>query len=125
MNKVTLIGRLTKDPSVSVATSGVRVAKFILAVDRRGKKDEADFIACTAFDKKADFFEKYVTKGTKMAIIGHIQTGSYTNTAGSKVYTTDVIVEESEFCESKKAEKKESNDFMDVPGNIEADLPFA
>lgn len=107
MNKVVLIGRLTKDPEVRY-TQGDQpmcVARYTLAVDRRGKQKEgqqtADFISCVAFYRAGEFAEKYFHKGLKIAITGRIQTGSYTNRDGQKVYTTDVVVEEQEFVESK------------------------
>jgi single-strand DNA-binding protein len=113
MNKVILMGRLTRDPDVRYSSQGDRqlaVARFTLAVDRRGRRSAngsneqtADFINCVAFDRQAEFAEKYLRKGTKIAITGRIQTGSYTNRDGQKVYTTDVVVEEQEFAESKAA----------------------
>ena len=102
MNKVLLMGRLTRDPEVRQAGE-TTVARYALAVDRRGKKDEADFINCVVFGKGAEFAEKYLKKGTKIAVTGHIQTGSYKSNEGRTVYTTDVVVEDQEFCESKKA----------------------
>lgn len=133
MNKVILIGRLTKDPEVRVGNN-VTVARYSLAVDRKFKKDgepSADFINCIAFGKGAEFAEKYLTKGIKIAITGRIQTGSYKNKEGSTVYTTDVIVEEQEFCESKNASSEPSNnqpkantDWMNVPDDLEDSLPF-
>lgn len=103
MNKVILTGRLTSDPEVK-QTEQSTIAKYRLAVDRRFKKEgeqTADFISCVAFGKSAEFVDKYLLKGMKIAIVGRIQTGSYTKDDGQKVYTTDVIVEEHEFCESK------------------------
>ena len=110
MNKVILMGRLTREPEIRY-TQGERqmaVARYTLAVDRRGRggnngEATADFISCVAFDKSAEFAEKYFHQGTKILITGRIQTGSYTNKDGQKVYTTDVIVEEQEFAESKAA----------------------
>jgi len=107
MNKVILMGRLTKDPEVRY-TEGANVmaiAKYTLAVDRRDKDAGTDFISIVAFDKNGEFAEKYLHKGTKILVTGRIQTGNYTNKDGNKVYTTDVIAEEQEFCESKKAEE--------------------
>ncbi len=104
MNKVILIGRLTKDPELRYTNSGKAVANYTLAVDRDYKKEgqpDADFIRCVAYDKGGEFAGKYLKKGTKIAIVGHIQTGSYEKN-GQKVFTTDVIVEHHEFCESKK-----------------------
>ena len=106
MNRVILMGRLTKDPEIRYgsADASMAIAKFTLAVDRRFKRDgeaTADFIGCTAFGKTAEFFQRYVRQGTKMCIEGRIQTGSYTKSDGQKVYTTDVIVDNAEFAESK------------------------
>lgn len=107
MNKVILLGRLTKDPDVrqSQGAEPVTIARYILAVDRRQKKQEgqqaADFISCVAFGKAGEFAEKYLHKGTKICVSGHIQTGSYTRQDGTKAYTTDVVIEEQEFAESK------------------------
>ena len=110
MNKVILIGRLARDPDVRYTQGGMAVTRYTLAVDRRFKKNDengneqtADFISCVAFGKSAEFAEKYLRKGIKTAVTGRIQTGSYTNRDGQKVYTTDVVVEEQEFVESKKA----------------------
>ena len=108
MNRVTLIGRLTRDPDIRYTQSDnpICIARYSLAVDRRYKKDgqqEADFPSCIAFGKTAEFAEKYLCKGMKIAINGRLQTGSYTNKDGAKVYTTDVVVEEHEFVESKAA----------------------
>ena len=132
MNKVILTGRLTRDPDVKLsANNSTLIARFTLAVDRKGKKNEADFISCIAFGKSAEFYEKYVAKGMKMAITGRIQTGSYTNKDGKKVYTTDVIVEESEFGESKKAAQEHANGQddnsvpMEIPDVLEEELPFS
>ena len=108
MNKVILMGRLTRDPDVrySAGENSTAVARYTLAVDRRFRRDgdaTADFIGCVAFGRQAEFAEKYLRQGTKIAITGRIQTGSYTNREGQKVYTTDVVVEEQEFAESKNA----------------------
>ena len=130
MNKVILMGRITKDPDVR-SNGDSTVTRFSLAVDRRYKKDNetADFIGCVAFGKTAEFIEKYCHKGTKLVVTGRIQTGNYTNKEGQKVYTTDVIVEECEFAESKKAsesnepkEEKPDDDFANVDEDLE--LPF-
>lgn len=132
MNKVILMGRITKDPDVR-SNGDSTVTRFSLAVDRRFKKDNetADFIGCVAFGKTAEFIEKYCHKGTKLVVTGRIQTGNYTNKEGQKVYTTDVIVEECEFAESKKAsesnepkEEKPDDDFMTVDENTD-ELPFS
>lgn len=107
MNKVILMGRLTKDPVIIAGESkdSVNIAKYTLAVDRH-YNDETDFISCVAFGGSADFAEKYLYQGIKILITGRIQTGSYTNKDGVKVYTTDVIVENQEFCEPKRAEEE-------------------
>ena len=132
MNKVILMGRITKDPDVR-SNGDSLVTRFSLAVDRRFKKDNetADFIGCVAFGKTAEFIEKYCHKGTKLVVTGRIQTGNYTNKEGQKVYTTDVIVEECEFAESKKAsesnelkEEKQDDGFMNVPDDDTDELPF-
>ena len=107
MNKVIIIGRFTRDPEIKYTTgeNATATARFSLAVNRRFKNKEgnydADFINCVAFGKTAEFIEKYFTKGMAIGITGRIQTGSYTNKEGQKVYTTDVVVEETEFVESK------------------------
>lgn len=137
MNKVIMIGRLTKDPDVrySAGENTTAVARYSLAVDRKYKKDgeaNADFINCIAFGKNGEFAEKYLHKGTKIAVVGRIQTGSYTNKDGNKVYTTDVVVEEQEFCESKSQQGNNQQqtppsvgtDFMKIPDGIENELPF-
>ena len=122
MNKVMLIGRVTKDVDVDATPNGKKFARYTLAVDRRG--EGADFISCVAFEKGAEFAGKYLTKGTKIAVEGRIQTGSYTNRDGQKVYTTDVIVEQQEFVEPKKATREipETDGFIDAPAE---GLPFA
>ena len=132
MNKVILMGRLTGEPEVRYTTGETQtcVARYRLAVNRRFKKDEADFINCTAFSKQGEFAEKYLRKGTKILVSGRIQTGSYQNREGIKVYTTDVIIEEQEFAGSKaqqappKQEAPKKDDFMDIPDGIESELPF-
>ena len=131
MNKVILIGRLTKD--VETRYSGeMAIARYTLAVDRKFKKEgekTADFISCVAFGKSGEFAEKYLKKGMKIAVTGRIQTGSYDDKDGKKVYTTDIVVEEHEFCESKgtqesaPAPKTDSDGFMALPDGIE-ELPF-
>lgn len=124
MNLSILTGRLTKDPEARQTANG-SMARFTLAVDRIGKDKNADFIPCVAFGKTADSAATYLHKGTKIALDGRIQTGSYTNKEGVKVYTTDVIVNHWEFCESKQAQPKEEPDgFMAVPGEIDEALPF-
>ena len=104
MNKVVLIGRLVADPEIRITQSGKCVASYRLAVDRAFKSEgqpDADFISCVAWGKNGEFCQKYLHKGMKIAVEGRIQTGSYTKEDGTKVYTTDVIVEHHEFCESK------------------------
>ena len=138
MNKVILMGRLTRDPEVryTQGDNAMAIARYSLAVDRRFKKDgepDADFINCVAFGKSGEFAEKYLKKGTKVAVVGRIQTGSYTNKDGQKVYTTDVVVEEQEFAESKNSGSSDNNqsapvnkntDFMNIPDGIDEELPF-
>lgn len=139
MNKVILLGRLTRNPDVRYTNnqdgSQTAIARYTLAVDRRFKKDgeqAADFISCVAFGKQGEFAEKWLKQGTKIALTGRIQTGSYTNKEGQKVYTTDVVVEECEFAESKassnggaESQPNQPDDgFIDVPEGIENDLPF-
>ena len=149
MNKAMLIGRLTRDPEVrySQGENSTAVARFTLAVDRRfrraGDTSEADFIGCVAFGKQAEFVEKYFKQGMKMVAVGRIQTGSYTNKDGQKVYTTDVVVEEVEFAESKGNNPESGNHnngyqrdfkpepssamgdgFMNIPDGIDEELPF-
>ena len=142
MNKVILMGRLTRDPDVRYTTGEkqMSIARYTLAVDRRFKRDgeqTADFITCVAFDRNAEFAEKYLKQGTKVCVTGRIQTGSYTNKDGVKVYTTDVVIEECEFAESKNAsansgfsqarpEPEAAGDgFMNIPDGVEDEgLPF-
>ena len=110
MNKVELIGRLTRDVDFKESET-TSIARFTLAVDRRIRKDgddNADFVGCVAFGKNAEFIEKYFRQGMRMALVGRIQTGNYTNHDGQKVYTTDVVAEEVEFCESKKNEESKN-----------------
>ena len=146
MNKVVLIGRLTRDPEIrySQGVQAIAVARYTLAVDRRFRRDSesqtADFIGCVAFGRQAEFAEKYFRKGTKIAVTGRIQTGSYTNREGQKVYTTDVVIEEQEFAESKAASAENGfhpmeadrpspsnavgDGFMNIPDGIDEELPF-
>ena len=131
MNRVIEIGRLTKDPDVRWTQGNPQtcIARFTLAVDRRFKKDgeaSADFISCVAFGKTAEFIEKYFRQGNKAVIEGRIQTGSYTNKDGQKVYTTDVVVESVEFGESKKASDPAPapDKFVSIPEGIDEELPF-
>ena len=124
MNKAIISGRWTADPKTS-STAGnepMTIAKGSIAADRRGKDKGADFINVVAFGKIADHIGKYYTKGMRTVIAGHIQTGSYTGKDGKKVYTTDVVIDEIEFGESKKAEKPNLDDFTNVPDDDE--LPF-
>lgn len=138
MNKVILMGRLTRDPEVRYMQNenSTAVARYSLAVPRKYKTDgqDCDFINCVAFGKNGEFAEKHLRKGIKITVAGRIQTGSYTNRDGQKVYTTDVIVEEQEFCESKNASQQsesrpqdmpqtDSDGFMQVSEDM-GDLPF-
>ncbi|MBQ7678784.1 MAG: single-stranded DNA-binding protein [Butyrivibrio sp.] len=162
MNKVILMGRLTKDPDVrySQGENASAIARYTLAVDRRFQRrndpdaQSADFISCVAFGKSGEFAEKYLHKGTKIAVEGRIQTGSYVNRDGAKVYTTEVVVENQEFAESKNANgggggysrggydrgdrgdygapsadagipQAPSDGFMNIPDGIDEELPFA
>lgn len=124
MNKAILVGRLTRDPEVRDTQNGTRVARYTLAVDRRG--EGADFISCVAFNKGAEFAQKWLKKGTKLIVTGRIQTGAYENKDGHKVYTTDVIVDEQEFAESKKASSENTEeDFLTIPDDADVEgLPF-
>ncbi len=145
MNKVILMGRLVRDPEVrySQGENATAVARYTLAVDRRFNRnngeESADFIGCVAFGKSAEFAEKYLHKGTKLLVTGRIQTGSYTNKDGARVYTTDVVVEDQEFAESKNASGANeggysapvrtantsiSDGFMNIPDGIDEELPF-
>ena len=145
MNKVILMGRLTRDPEIrySQNENSVTIARFTLAVDRRFKRQgddqAADFINCVAFGKTAEFVENYLKQGTKVVGCGRIQTGSYTNKEGQRVYTTDIVIEELEFAESKKSaqqydtgsaaqrpEPSETADgFVNIPDGLEDGLPFS
>lgn len=146
MNKAILMGRLTRDPDVrySQGENPMAIARYTLAVDRRFKRDgeqNADFINCLAFGRSAEFAEKYFKQGTKIAVSGRIQTGSYTNREGVKVYTTEVVIEEQEFAESKAVSDSHVNrsasqpaapdmadssaeGFMNIPDEIGGELPF-
>ena len=144
MNKVILMGRLTRDPEIrySQGNDQMAIARYTLAVDRRFNRNgdqTADFINCVAFGRSAEFAEKYLKQGTKIVATGRIQTGSYTNKDGNKVYTTDVVVEECEFAESKNAAGDNSgftpsdrpspssaagDGFMNIPDGIDEELPF-
>lgn len=136
MNMVVLMGRLTRDPEVRASQSGLTIASYTLAVDRRFKRDgepSADFIRCKCFGKTAEFAERHFRKGVKIAVSGRIETGSYEGKNG-KVFTTDIIVDSQEFCESKSAieeaqeeQKREAapdTEWMQVPDGIEEALPF-
>ena len=131
MNKVILMGRLCKDPEIK-GEGQSKVAKYSLAVDRRFSKsddDKTDFINIVVFGKGAEFSEKYLKKGMKVLVTGRIQTGSYVNKDGVKIYTTDIVVEDQEFCESKgnstQSERPTTDDdFMNIPDNIKDDMPF-
>lgn len=159
MNKVILMGRLTRDPEVrySQGENPLAIARYTLAVDRRqsrssnGEEQSADFISCVAFGRTGEFAERYLRKGTKIAVTGRIQTGSYTNKDGVKVYTTEVVVEDHEFAESRNASQSGDNSFgggfngggytggsnsnapapsgagdgfMNIPDGIDEELPF-
>lgn len=131
LNKCIIIGRLCKDVENMIAAGkdgDLSISRYSLAVDRKGKKDETDFISCVCFGKTADFAAKYLSKGMKVAIEGRIQTGKYEKD-GRTVYTTDVVVENHEFCEGKKTEEGHKQDdvdsFMNVPEGIEDEMPFA
>ena len=147
MNKVILMGRLTRDPEVrySSGENALAIARYTLAVDRRVHKDNeasADFIGCVAFGKGGEFAEKYLRQGTKIVVTGRIQTGSYTNREGQKVYTTEIVVEDQEFAESKAASQNnpqtsagsrqqppppmptDKDGFMQIPDGIDEELPF-
>lgn len=135
MNKVILTGRLTRDPEVRYSQNNTAIARYTLAVDRmtRNTEQSADFIRCVAFNKTAEFAETYLHKGIKIAITGRIQTGSYTNRDGQTVYTTDIVVENQEFCESRNASSAapftqpspdSADRFMNIPDGIDDELPF-
>ena len=150
MNKVVLMGRLTRDPEVrySQGEKAMAIARYTLAVNKRFKRDgepDADFIPCVAFGRLGEFAEKYFKQGMRIVISGRIQTGSYTNKDGVRVYTTDIVVEEQDFCESKNATAQNSSfdggyqqaptgrpapsaavgdGFMSIPDGIEEELPF-
>ena len=149
MNKVILKGRLTRDPEVRYSTgeNALAIARYTLAVDRRRRGDgesEADFINCVVFGRGAEFAEKYLLKGRRICISGRIQTGSYTNRDGQKVYTTEVVVEDQEFAESKASSDSyaashprtsapeasmpnpgtAAEGFMNIPDGIDEELPF-
>ena len=122
MNKVILIGRLTADPEIRYTQDGKAVASFSLAVNR--DKENADFIRCCAWERRAKFAEEYLKKGTKVALTGRIRTGSYKNQDGKTVYTTDVIADDLEFCESKQAAQQADGGFAPIPDEDIKNLPF-
>ena len=149
MNRVILMGRLTRDPNISYSQGGdnMAIARFTLAVDRRGRRQDgadqqnADFIGCVCFGRQAEFAEKYLRQGTKVAVTGRIQTGSYTNKDGQRVYTTDVVLDDIEFAESKNSQGGSDSNysyqapsrpapsaagdgFMNIPDGIDEELPF-
>ena len=128
MNKVILMGRLTRDPEVrySAGESGTAIARYTLAVDRRFKRDgeaTADFISCVSFGRTAEFAEKYFRQGLKIIVSGRIQTGSYTNNSGQKVYTTDVVVEEQEFAEGKNSSQQGAGQSQPQPQGASQSQP--
>ena len=139
MNKVVLMGRLTRDPEVrySQGENSTAVAKYSLAVNRRFKRagePDADFINCVAFGRAGEFAEKYFRQGMRICVSGHIQTGSYTNRDGVKVYTTDIVIEEQDFAESKSSDRgasytaaaqTSSDGFMNIPEDLNEELPFS
>lgn len=145
MNKVVLMGRLTSDPSIryTPGANSICIARYTLAVDRKVKQEgqpTADFINCVAFGKLGEHCEKYYRRGLKVAVSGRIQTGSYTNKEGQKVYTTEIVIEEQEFAESREATERaaierntapdahkvatDENGFMNIPDGIDEELPF-
>jgi single-strand DNA-binding protein len=140
MNNVSLVGRLTKDPDVRYTTNGLSIARINIAVDRQFKKEgqaTADFIPCIAFGKTAEFVEKYFLKGQRIGLTGRIQTGSYEKEDGTKVYTTDIVIDNVEFVESKTNDNSQAqtgrrpepsaaqgDGFMNIPDGMEDELPF-
>ena len=143
MNAAIILGRLTRDPVIKATQGGMTIARFTLAVNRlnkKGQNPEADFINCVAFGRTAEFMERFGRKGTKFVAEGRIQTGSYTNKDGQRVYTTDVVVESVEFAESKSAasgsdggftpadrpspSQAAGDGFMNIPDGIDEELPF-
>lgn len=143
MNCVQLVGRLTRDPEIRYSDSGSSVGRFTVAIDRRFKQGEADFVSCVAFGKSAEFLEKYFRKGQRIGLVGRIQTGSYQNQEGKTVYTTDVIADNLEFVDSKQASDSQNqgsryqpqsrpapssaipDGFMNIPDGVDDEgLPF-
>lgn len=142
MNKAIIMGRLTRDPEIRWTQAGnsqeqMCIARYTLAVDRRQKDAGTDFIPVVAFGKAGEFAEKYFKKGTKLVVTGRIQTGSYTNKEGAKVYTTEIVAEDQEFAESKAAGQQgngqaaagqpqtDDQGFMNIPDGIDEELPFS
>lgn len=134
MNKVILMGRLTREPEVSSSASGTTFARFSIAVDRRFKKEgepDADFFNCSAFSKTAEFVERYLKKGTKVVVTGRLQNNNYTNKEGQKVYDVRIMVEEIEFAESKNNSGNQDSgsadvtDFTNIPEGLVEELPFS
>ena len=132
MNKVILIGRLTRDPEIRTAQDGLTIARYSLAIDRQTKEKQADFFRCVTFGKNAEFVERYLKKGTKVAVTGRLQSGSYTDRDGRKVYTVEVVTENHEFVESKAAAERNekqietsADGFMNIPDGIDEELPFS
>lgn len=124
MNCVQIVGRLVKNPELR-QNSETSVARFTVAVDRKYKKDEADFISCVAFGKSAEFVDKYFSKGNRIGIVGEWRSGSYTNKDGQKVYTNDCVVNSVEFVESKRdSAPAQNDDFMNIEGDIDSVIPF-
>lgn len=135
MNKVILMGRLTKDPEISTSTSGSTFGRFDIAVDRKFKKEgepEADFFGCVVFGKQAEFCENYLHKGTKVLISGRVQNNNYTNKDGVKIYSVKIMVEEIEFAESKgqgsnqgSTQNNQDGGFLNIPDGLVEELPFS
>lgn len=134
MNKVIMMGRLTREPEVSSSASGTTFARFSIAVDRKFKKEgdpDADFFNCTAFNKQAEFVERYLKKGTKIVVSGRLQNNNYTNKDGQKVYDIRIMCEEVEFAESKNSSESSNSgsadvtDFTNIPEGLVEELPFS
>lgn len=131
MNSVALTGRMARDPEVRYTDGGVSISRFTVAVNRRKREDPADFISCIAFGKTAELIEKYFHKGMRIGLNGRIQTGSYENKEGRKVYTTDIIAEAVEFLDNKSdgnaqpEQKADANGFVNIPDDVDdGGLPF-
>lgn len=138
MNKVILMGNLTRDPEIryTQGEKNMAIARFSLAINRRFSRDgetNVDFFNCTAFGKQAEFVEKYFRQGSRMLLVGRIQNDNYTNKNGEKVYSVQIMADEIEFAERKQAggnnnaepeQKQDDDDFMEIPENIESELPF-